>query len=51
MATLQPLPAPPTTKSSSVAASVKKTWLKSSAPLIWTMGLTSMPGWSMGTSR
>ncbi len=51
MATPQPLPTSPSTRSASVVASEKKTSLNSPPPVIWWMGRTSTPGWSMGTSR
>ena len=51
MATFQPLPSPPTTRSAPVTASLKNVSLNSTPPLIWTMGRISIPGWSMGTSR
>ena len=51
MATFQPLLTPPTTFSSGQRALVKKISLKSALPSTWAIGRTSMPGWSMGTSR
>ena len=51
MATFQPLLTPPTTFSFGQRALVKKISLKSALPSTWAMGRTSMPGWSMGTSR
>ena len=51
MATCQPLPSPPTTRSASVRAPVKNTSLNSEVPVSWLIGRMSTPSWSIGTSR
>ena len=51
MATFHPLCSPPTTLALGHRTLVKNTSLKSALPSTWAMGRTSMPGWSMGTSR
>ena len=51
MATRQPSPTAPTTIDASVRASSKKTSLNSAVPVSCTIGRTSTPGWSIGTSR
>ena len=50
-ATRQPSPTSPTTLAAAVRAPSKKTSLNSEVRVSWVMGRTSMPGWSMGTSR
>ena len=51
MATGQPSPGAPTTRSAGVRAPVKNTSLKSLSPVSALIGLISMPGWSSGQSR
>src|SRR5437899_6804053 len=51
MATFHPLFTPPTTRSAVVRASSKKTSLNSAEPVSCFSGLTSMPGWCIGTNR
>ncbi|SKU19455.1 Uncharacterised protein [Mycobacteroides abscessus subsp. abscessus] len=51
MATRQPSPGSPTTKSAEVRALSKNTSLNSEVPVNWMMGRISTPGWSRGTSR
>src|SRR3546814_6918180 len=47
----QPPSTAPTTFASSVRAPSKNTSLNSESPVSWWIGRTSMPGWSIGTSR
>ena len=47
----QPSSTSPTTSAASVRASSKNTSLNSPPPVICTIGRTSTPGWSIGTSR
>ena len=51
IATRQPSPGSPTTRSASVRAPVKKTSLNSEPPVSCSIGRTSTPSWSSGTSR
>ena len=51
IATAQPWPGSPTTRSASVRAPVKKTSLNSEPPVSCSIGRTSTPSWSSGTSR
>ena len=44
MATFQPSPGAPTTRSPGVRAPVKNTSLKSLSPVSWRIGLISTPG-------
>ncbi len=51
MATRQPPLTSPTTRSDAVRAPSRKTSLNSEVPVTWTIGRSSMPGWSIGQSR
>ena len=51
IATVQPLPTPPTTFSSGIRASSMKISLNSASPVIWRSGRTSTPGACMSTMR
>lgn len=51
IATVQPLPRPPTTAPAGARASVKKTSLNPAAPSSCSMGRTSTPGCRIGTRR
>lgn len=51
MAVDQPSPTRPTTLPALVRASVRKTSLNEECPAALTIGRTTTPGWSMGTSR
>ena len=46
--TFQPWPIGPTTMSAGVRASEKNTSLNSAVPVIWVIGRSSTPGWSIG---
>jgi hypothetical protein len=51
IATIQPLPSPPTRFSSGMKASWKKTSLNSASPVIWTSGRISTPSCSMSQMK
>ena len=51
IATLQPLPTPPTTLASGTLASSMKISLNSPSPVICTSGRTWTPGWSMSIRK
>ena len=51
MVTAQPLPSSPRRFSTGTCTSVKNTSAKFASPAMFSMGRTSMPGESMGTSR
>ena len=51
IATVQPLPTPPTTFASGIRASSMKTSLNSPSPVIWTSGLASTPSCSMSIRK
>ena len=51
IATVQPLPTPPTTFASGIRASSMKTSLNSPSPVIWTSGRASTPACSMSIRK
>ena len=51
IATVQPLPTPPTTLASGIRASSMKISLNSPSPVIWTSGRTCTPGCSMSIRK